>query len=77
MPLEKVIDQFQRDRHPERELLIWESITEKYHSRVKPWWDIYQKEDLLQELILESMEICSWQGQRSRRLMANVATVAK
>ena len=55
-PLEKVIDNFRGDLHPDREVAIWEGIAEKYQTRVKSSWGIHKKKELYGKLLRQSMD---------------------
>ena len=55
-PPETLIDDFRKDMHPEREVAIWEGIADKYQRRVKAWWPVNKKKELLGKLLQESYE---------------------
>ena len=56
-PLEQAINCFQRDLHPEKELLIWENISSSYELNAKnnPEWTIAEKEKAFGKLLLASL----------------------
>ena len=51
--LEETLDGFQRDTHPEAELVIWEKIATSYDVTVKynPIWNMRQKEKAFAEIL--------------------------
>lgn len=55
--LEETVSNFQRDVHPERELLIWEKIAEHYALSVKehPEWELLEKKELFKMLLGASL----------------------
>jgi hypothetical protein len=55
--LEEAINNFQRDWHPERELLIWENIANAYElsSKNNPNWTSEEKKKAFGELLLASL----------------------
>ncbi|MEN9881031.1 MAG: hypothetical protein RLZZ308_214 [Candidatus Parcubacteria bacterium] len=57
--IEKTINSFQRDLHPERELLIWEKIASSYELNLKnnPSITLFQKKELFKKLLALSMGI--------------------
>ena len=57
MPLEKTIDDFRRDMHPEREVAIWEKIAEGYNKHVSsnPSLSLKEKRKVYADLLIASM----------------------
>jgi hypothetical protein len=55
--LEETVSNFQRDAHPERELLVWEKIAEQYELSVQehPEWGFPEKKELFRMLLGASM----------------------
>lgn len=55
-PLDKVIEDFRRDLHPEREVAIWEKIAADYQQALseQPAMTITEKKQLLGRLITTS-----------------------
>jgi hypothetical protein len=55
--VEETVSNFQRDLHPERELLIWESITHCYQADIikNPKWSLAQKKKRFQELLTATL----------------------
>lgn len=55
--LEEAINNFQRDWHPEKELLIWENIANTYElsSKNNPNWTLEEKKKAFGELLLASL----------------------
>lgn len=60
--LEQTIANFQQDRHPERELKIWEHITSNYQNFIisNPNLTLEEKKDVFKVLISLSMGIESF-----------------
>lgn len=51
--LEEAIGNFQRDLHPENELIIWEDIARNYQEGCEnnPNWTLAEKEEMLSKLL--------------------------
>ena len=54
--IEKTIDDFMRDHHPEREIAVWEKIAERYQKKVNQKMTSEQKKELYAELLVQSMK---------------------
>jgi hypothetical protein len=59
MTLDETIENFARDTHPERELVIWEAIAELYEEGTKPHpeWDFTAKKEHFKSVLAQSLGI--------------------
>ena len=55
--LEDAVNGFQRDLHPESELLIWENIARLYEeaTRNNPQWTMLEKKKMFKDMLIASL----------------------